>query len=113
MKRIFTLTFFALVLACSLFALTPGVPVQSGSSILVPLVPSDDPGSTVLLVTSTIPDARIFIVRYVRNGAVYERSTSRTGSTPQSLAVLIVRAPLSELSQISVQALPPGAIDTF
>ena len=88
-----------------------GHPVQSGSTILVPL---DASTRTVLLLTSTDPSISRFIVQYKVKDAICTQLATRHGNTVQDLAVVIIEAPFVSVSDVSVQGIGNNSpVDSF
>jgi len=97
-----------LVIAASAWALTPGIPVQSGSTILTPEVDSD--GGTVFLLTTTDSTISRFIVDYDVPGGIHKtRVASRTGTTIQSLATMVIDSPLASITNVTVTPIAASA----
>ncbi len=111
--RSLRLIIVALVLCGIAFALGSQVPVQSGNTILVAITPSDDAGSTVLLVTSMDPAAVRYFVKYTYNGVKVTRAVERSGPAPQNYGVIVLHAPISGIQNLVIEDPVTGQQDHF
>jgi hypothetical protein len=107
------LTAAALLLCGIAFALDSAVPAQSGNTILVPITPSDDAGSTVLLVTSLDPAAVRFFVSYTHNGVAVTRALQRSGAAPDKYGVIVLHVPIMSIQDLVIENAATGHQDHF
>ena len=90
--------------------LTPGKPVQSGSTILTPL---ESGNRSVFLLTSVNPGATGFAVHFTVKDSPRVAFATRPGTSVQDLAVVVIESPLAEILNVSVQSFAAVASDRF